>query len=123
MPTQRKNGFFGKKREEVRRLLNLDQNGFLTDDEFKKRADEQKRDLVSWWKRHYGYSKNDPRYLTATITQMEDDRLEYILALYNATTGKDRYMETLLRKKASNPKQFYKKHNDEFKAQMKKLFE
>lgn len=34
---------------------------------------KQSKTLLAWWKRKFGYSSNDERYLTATLTQVLED--------------------------------------------------
>ena len=38
---------------------------------------EHCKGVIVWWKDRYGYSNNDPRYLTATLTQVLQDALEF----------------------------------------------
>ena len=37
------------------------------------------KSLPGWWKRYFGYSSNDPRWLTATLSQIVGDYWEAIV--------------------------------------------
>lgn len=37
---------------------------------------KQAKTIIGWWKRKYGYSGNDPRFLSASFTQILEDAVE-----------------------------------------------
>src|SRR3990167_3924308 len=64
----------------------------------------QCKGLIVWWKRRFGLSSNDPRFLTATMTQILEDAVEemgirYIedFEIYDAETNE------FLRRRAVDP--------------------
>ena len=61
---------------ELLKFLNLkDNRKRLKNRKFQNKV-KQLNSLVIWWKRKYGYSSNDERYLTATLTQILEDAVE-----------------------------------------------
>lgn len=65
-----------EREREILRLLQLEEGKEQIESiEFQDEVSRAKT-YVSVWKRKYGYSSNDPRYLTATYTQILRDLLE-----------------------------------------------
>ncbi|HEX2868738.1 MAG TPA: hypothetical protein VHO03_16980 [Ignavibacteriales bacterium] len=95
--------FFGKKRKNLERLIELSEKEQLRDEEFYKLAVKARKDIVLWWKKKYNYSRTDPRYLNATQTEIYEDFLEWIIDKYNKEYANDPLAERILRGREKNP--------------------
>jgi len=58
---------------------------------------------VRWWKKKYGYSSNDERYLTATEAQIFNDYLDHRAERYLEEIGSGTVVEEMLKSKAVDP--------------------
>lgn len=72
-----------------------------------------------WWKRHYGYSSNDERYLNATDSQILDDYLDYKIMNYREKFP-DKFIEGTAKARAVNPN-YDQQTNEAFKEALKNI--
>ncbi len=85
-------------------------------------VDEAKGDIRIWFKRKYGYSSNDERYLTATKEQMYFDYLtEVVIPDYLERTDNNNPMVVGMLKGRAKNNNFDKELSENFKQQLERL--
>jgi len=63
------------------------------------------RSLIGIWKRRYGYSSNDPRYVSATLTHVLEDLLEVRAVEYiSLFESRDEETNKYLKASTADPK-------------------
>lgn len=110
--------FFVDRRKKALELLSIPEEKRLTSKEFLSEAEKQYNDLVVHWKRKYNYSSNDPRYLTATYSQVVEDLLEESVYNFNKEIGKNKVAMDILKGRIENPN-YDKEMNQNFKNSLK----
>jgi hypothetical protein len=90
------------------------------DKEFQDIVNKYDADIVVWWKKKYGYSSNDERFLTATREQIYNDRLEEIVSIYIEKFRFDPERERIERGRLLDP-EFDMKENEAFKKKLQNI--